>query len=207
MQIIVHVNGFNEWVPVPADVDTNTASFKKGLATGIVKATMNGGFSMKCPKVLDTHVEVHAQEDDIVQCAIQEMTRGDRQYLNRMQCVARLLSRHVLPHQCHTSHIEEFEIAGDDGPDVAIFDKLISEHIECGNLAEADREPMLAAYTEEASYEDHQDLLHTHFRVNPKKLAAHREARESREDDARTVLAHFHAQRAAALVSKEGVSK
>ena len=150
---------------------------------------------MKCPKVLDTHVMVHPTEDDIIQVALQEMTRGDRQYMTRVQCVTRLLARHVLPHQCHASHIEEFEISTDDGPDVALFHKIIGEHVECGNLAETDVEPMLAAYTEPVTVDDHHDHLHEHFRVAPEKLSAFRARREVKETAVRKVLEHFHAMR------------
>lgn len=197
MQVVVHVSGFYEWLPVPEDVDTESAEFKKAILDRKVKRATTG-WTMRVPKKFDTHVVVNVNEEDIVQVAIQEMTRGDRQYLNRVQCVTRLLARHVLPHMAHASEMQEFEIAHDAGPMLDIHDKLIAEHVECQNIDPADVDEMRAAYTEPATIDDHHDHLHKHFRIKPAKLATFREERLAREADVRKTLEHFHAQRAAA---------
>jgi hypothetical protein len=206
MQIIVHVNGFHEWVPVPADVPRD-AKFDRALLKGTVKTMMNGEHAMKVPKSLDTHVAIGVAEDDIIQCILQEMTRGDRAHLTRVQAVTRLISRHVLPHQCHASHVEEFEIGSDDGPDLALFDKIMSEHVECGNIDEIDLAPLREAYSAPAALDEHHDHLHAHFRLQPERVQKFRAKRYAKEAAHRQVMEHFHAHRAKSLESNPAAAK
>lgn len=198
MQIVVHVNGFNEWVPVPKSV-ARDAAFEKAILNGKVKPSVNEEFTMKVHKPIETHTVVHVGEADVIQCMLQEMTRGDRVYLTRVQAVTRLLARHILPHWCRPTDVQEFQISQDDGPDVVLFHKVLDEHVACGNLTTEDLAEMLATYTEPADADDHHDHLHAHFRVKDEKLATFREARELRESTHRQITDHFHAMRAKAL--------
>lgn len=181
MQIIVHVNGFQEWCDVPSDVDTKSAEFKRAIDAGEAKPLMNGAWSMRVTKTLDTNVTVHTSEADVIECVVQEMTRGDRQYLSRKQAVARLLSRHVLPHHCHESNMREVEIGNDDGPNEALFRLIVGTHVACQNISDADLEPLVAAYTAPSSISDLTDGLHSHFRISEQTHSANRAKRTAKE--------------------------
>lgn len=202
MQIIVHVKGFYEWVDVPEDVDKETDEFQLAVKAGKIKPMINAGWSMQVPKEADTFVDIRPTEADIIQCVVQEMCRGDRKHLTRLEAVTRLIARHVLPHHAHASDVQEFEIGQDDGPDLELFKEIIGEHVACYNIDARDVDGLIAAYTKPATIADHHDHLHAHFEVKPEKLASFRSKRVARETEHREKLAKHHAEHAALAAAK-----
>lgn len=206
MQLIVHVNGFYEWVEVPADVPRDNAEWKRAVKAGKIKPATNsltGSWLMHVPKTADTHTFVAANEDDIIQCIIQEMTRGDRRHLTRVEAATRLVARHTLHHHSHASNVEEVQMFSDDGPDEALFRKRIQEHIDCHNIDPLDFDGLLEAYMTPAAQEDHIDALHAHFNVKPKKLEAFRAKRLEKEATLAAAHQHHLARLEAAKKDKE----
>lgn len=208
MQIIVHTNGFFEWVDVPPDVDKTSDEFQVAIKAGKVKEIANGTWSMEVPKKTDTQVVIGMNEEDIIQCSIQEMTRGDRRHLNRVECVTRLLARHTLPHHAHATHVEEFQIANDDGPDEELFRKLVGEHVACHNINALDFDGLVEAYMTPVTEDDHHAHLHSHFNVKQEKLQAFRSKRVEQETMMMAARKH-HATRlaAAAAAAAESTKK
>lgn len=187
MLITVHVNGYYDWEPVPADVLTTTPDFKKAIDQQRVKPGSNGQWLMRVTKKAVTHTDVALPEGQLIAMVIQEMCRGDRQPLTRLQCAARYLSRHVMDHHAHKSWFEEFEV-NDDGPDQAMFTARIGEHVACGNISEDDVPALLAAYLTPIAPGEHVTHFHSHFGVKPEAIAKSA-ARRAVRDAAREAIA------------------
>jgi hypothetical protein len=194
MQLIVHVKGFYEWVDLPNDVDKESDDFKRGVKAGKVKQLMNGGWSMQVPKEMDTNVDIGIGEEDLIQVIIQEMTRGDRRHLTRMEAATRYVARHSLPIQSHASNVQEIEFASDAGPDEELFRKMMQEHIDCHNIDPLDFDGLLESYMTPATSDDQVDHLHTHFNVKSEDLQTFRAARVEKEETLMAARAHYASQ-------------
>lgn len=193
MHLIVHVNGFYEWVEVPKDVERNTPEWERAVKAGKIKPVANGVWSMQVPKKKDSWVEIAVNEEDVIQCIIQEMTRGDRKHLTRVQAVTRLMARHTVPQMAHSTHVEEFQIGSDDGPDEKLFKKLVGEHVDCHNIDPLDFDGLLAAYMTPATIDDHHDSLHAHYEVAPERLESFRARRLETEATLQAARQHHRA--------------
>lgn len=177
MQITIHVTGFFEWETVPKDVDCESKEFLRAVKNGKAKPATGGGWLMRVEKKCDTHTSVNVSEDDIIQVIVQEMTRGDRKPMNRKEALARLLSRHVLPHHVHKSKMQEILVENDAGPDEAAFRKVLATHVDAGNLEEQDVEELVAQYMKPSGNDEHVQHLSAHFDMNADKVSKFRAKR------------------------------
>lgn len=175
MQITVHVNGYYDWEPLPPDAAKPT---KADIESRKVKPTGNGdGYLMKVTKKADTHTSITLPESQLIAVIIDEMCRGDRKPMTRMEAVGRYLSRHVMPHHAHRNWMQEVEVH-DDGANEELFEAKIAEQVKAGNLDELDGPPLLAAYKTPGDPQAHVDHLHVHFGIKnhaafkAKRLAA-----------------------------------
>lgn len=160
MIITVHVSGYYDWEPVPADTKVTEADIKAQR----VKPAANGGYSMRVSKKGDTHTTISLPESQVVAAIIDEMTRGDKKAMTRSEAVARYLSRHVMHHHAHKKWMEEVEVS-DSGPDEALFRAELQRHVDAGNIDVLDVDSLVAAYLTPATSDSHSDHLHDHFGI------------------------------------------
>jgi len=128
MRVIVHVNKFYDWVPVPADVTVTQAD----ITSEKVKPASGGGWLMKVTQNQPTHTHVQLPEGEIIAKIIHDKCRPEGgRTLTRQQAVAFYLSENVMPHHAHRSFITSFEVE-DDGPDEALMRSMLARHTVSG---------------------------------------------------------------------------
>jgi hypothetical protein len=172
MRIVVHLSGFYDWEPVPADVEVTDADVKAKR----VKPSNDGRWLMRVTKKGDTHTDAHLPENELIELLIHDMIR-DRQVLDREQAVARYMARHVMPHHAHRAWMKDFDVQ-DDGPDESLFDQMLKPHVAAGNIDQDDFEAMREAYTKPADVASHCDVLHGHFGTKKAKAQASKSVKE-----------------------------
>src|SRR6266446_986514 len=136
MNIVVYLNGFYDWEPVPEEVTVTDAD----VIAKRVKPSSSGGWLMRVSKKQDTYTQIGLGEADICTLIIGDKVR-DRVTLTRNQAVARYLARHVMPHHAHKNWMKSFEVS-DNGPNLDLFKKIVNSHVEAGNIDLEDIEEM-----------------------------------------------------------------
>lgn len=159
MHVTVHLSGHYDWEPLPADVVPTDADINSKR----VKPAMGGGWLMRVPKKRETHTTVHMPESEIVALVIADAVR-DHAAHTRAEAVGHYLSRLVMPHHAHRSHMRGFDVL-DDGPDEALIHSAIAPHVEAGNIAAEEVDEIVAAYMTPLESSHHIDHLHRHFKV------------------------------------------
>lgn len=164
MRIVVHVNKYYDWVPVPSDVQVADTDVRSGL----VKPASGGGWSMRVTKEAVSHTTVCIPEAQVIAKIIHEKTRpeGGRTFTRR-QAVAHYLAEQVMPHHAHRDWITDFEIH-DDGPDEAMCRSMVQTHVDAKNIHQNDLELHVASYIEAADHTAHTAHLRSHFKVEAK---------------------------------------
>lgn len=173
MRIAVRLNKFYSWEPVPAGVAVSQAD----ISSGRVKPALDGSYLMRVPKPADTVTEVMLPEAAVIAKIIHEKCRPEGgRTLSRKQAVAFYLSEHVMPGEAHRTWIKDFEVH-DDGPDEALFRKMLAPHTMGAPASEADPngvppniEPSeinahVEAYMDGSDGKAHEAHLRTHFKV------------------------------------------
>lgn len=169
MHIVVHVNKFYDWLPVPDGTDVTEADVKAGR----VKPGVNGGWTMKVPREKDSHTDVLMPEHAVIQTIIQAYCENGRcgNILTRKEAVARHLGVGVMPHHAHPKWMKNIEVE-DDGPDEALFRKMLAPHLEADhgtaggkNIDADDLEALVEAYMETLDAHGHAKHLHGHFKI------------------------------------------
>jgi hypothetical protein len=162
MIINVTVSGYYDWEPLPDSVEPTEQDIKKQ----IVKPSGNGGWLARIKRTGETHTTVSLPEGELAAQIVRDAIK-EKVVRTRSEGAALYLSRHVMQHHAHKSWMRGFEIS-DDGPDVAMFEKLVDEHIAAGNLEDEDKSALMVAYAEPLDANDHTDHLHVHFGVKKK---------------------------------------
>lgn len=194
MHVVLHVTGYFDWEPVPADVEVTD----EDIEAMRVKQGQSGQWLMKVEKTEDvrTHTSIGIPESELFVAVVAEMTRGDKQPLSRLQAVYRYISRFHLDHNTHPDWIDEVEVDTDPvttiaeaGGDAALAAQSIegqlraylAEHVAAGNIQTRDVERLVKKYLEPSTSSDLVDHLHEVFGVTPDKIAKRRETRAARK--------------------------
>jgi hypothetical protein len=174
MRVVVQVSAHYDWEKIPSDVDVKPADIKSGR----VKPAANGGYTMKVTRKRDTTTLVGLSEETIIQRIIHEMmpNQGGVPH-SRVEAVGQIMARQVMGDHAHPKFMKGFIVETDDGPDEALFRKLVTPftvtlHDASGEplIAPEDLEPLVAKYMEKTTPQDHVNHLHDKFHV--KKLPA-----------------------------------
>lgn len=169
MIVVVHCKGYYDWVPVPPEVDTESADFKKALKQMRAKPANGGGFTMRVTvtdvgDVENGDLTMTISEAQLIEVDINEMTRGDKQPMTRSQMLTRYLTRHIMQHHFHPNWAQEVEVH-DDGPSEELFREKIGLHVRAGNIEEESVEELVAQYMLPLKAQDHVDHIHTALKV------------------------------------------
>ncbi len=140
MQIVVHVSGFYNWLPVPTGVEVTEAD---KLAKR-VKPDASGGWLMRVPQKNDSHTDIRLPESQLIAQIVSSHVR-DHETLTRAQAASHYVLRHVLPHHAHKAWAKRAEVH-DSGPDEALLRSVIAEHVVAGNIQAEDVEDIVTAY-------------------------------------------------------------
>lgn len=167
MNITVHVNGYYDWVPVPADTKVTPEDIRAKRVKPASGPSANGTipYLMRVSRKGVTHTSITLPEHQIAEMIIQEMIK-EKTALTRHEAVGHYLARHVMPHNAHKSWMTGFEVH-DDGPNEELFRKKIAEHVDAGNIEDLDVEELVQQYLSNADggSDSHVDHLHKHFGV------------------------------------------
>lgn len=172
MRIVVQVTGYYDWERVPPDVQVTPADLKSGRA----KPAANGGHLMKITKKAPTFTTCNVSEEAIIQRIIHEMmpNQGCVPH-SRMEAVGQIMARQVMPDQSHPKFMTSFAVDCDDGPDEALFRKLVTPfttavHEASGQMLidPEDMDNLVSKYMEKKTIQDHVDHLHVKFHVKKK---------------------------------------
>jgi hypothetical protein len=177
MQVVMHVNAYYEWEPVPDDVTVT----QDDIDARRVKPAQNGKWLMKVEKDGPTYSTFNVPEDDLHQTLVNEMARGAKQPMTREQLAHRFVTLHQLHHEAHPSAVQEVEVH-DDGPDEAGLRALLDTHVKCKNIRAADVERLVAKYLEPSSADSHVAFFHQAYGVTPERIAAEQTRRKSQTD-------------------------
>jgi hypothetical protein len=162
MRIVVHLNKFYDWVPVPDDVKVTDGDIKSEK----VKPSGSGGYLMKVVKEGVTHTTVTMPEEQVIAKIIHDKTRPEGgRTLTRKQAIAFYLSENIMPHHAHRTWITGVEVHDSDGHDESMLRAKLAEHVAAGNIEAGEVDAHVAAYTESATADDHVAHLHSHFKV------------------------------------------
>ena len=170
MHIVVHVRGYYDWQPVPADTEVTP----QDIAANRVRPSSNGGYNMRVQCNQDTHVTVGVSEASIIATIIHAYTENGKcgAVLTRAEAVARLLATQVMPLHAHPKWFKEIECNDDTGPDEKLFMDTITPHLDADhgrapgkNIEPDDLDDLRAAYMTPFDADDHVDHLHKHFKV------------------------------------------
>lgn len=173
-QVVLHVNGYYDWEPVPKDVTVTD----EDIEAMRVKQGQDGSWLMKVEKTenADSLTTISVAEDELFVTIVGEMTRGDKQPLTRLQALHRYIARHHLDHNTHQDWIDEVEV-DDSGPDEAGLRAYIDTHVKAGNIKERDVERLVAKYMEPSTATHHVDHLHNMFEVSSETVQANQAKR------------------------------
>lgn len=160
MRIVIHVDKHYDWEPVPDGVQVT----KQDVDSLRVKPGAGGQMMMRVTKERTTYTEIMLAEQSLVDMILRGTIREGIPLMTRRQAVTTMLAREVMPHHAHRSWMQHAEVH-DDGPDEKLFRSLVQRQIDAGNIDAEELEPMVAAYMEPATADDHRDHLHKHFRM------------------------------------------
>lgn len=177
MRVIVHVNQYYDWLPVPADVKVSARDIKARRVIPANDSTPEKPtWAMRVNKVADTHTEVHIPEQQLIAVIIANMCRGTKRPLTRSEAVANYLASHVMGDHAHETWMEDFEVH-DEGADEALLRAEIALHVEAGNIDELSVDALVDAYTTPLTADHHVKHMHGHFGLKAEAVAAHRRKR------------------------------
>jgi hypothetical protein len=185
MRVLIHLKKFNDWQPVPLEVDGKPVVITPAdiAAKKVMPDRHPGQWRMrveKTPPTPDTpwYREMHITEQMIVRKIIEERCdiRRAGRIFTRKQAIAQVVMEHGLMSgdavEALASDITHFEVDCDDGPDEALMRAEMAPHHEAEharrggkNIDAKDLEAHVKAYMEPASVEDHVTHLHAHFNV------------------------------------------
>ena len=203
MHVVLHVNGYYDWEPVPSDTEVTD----EDVEAMRVKPSQNGGWLMKVEKDTDveTSTTVVIPEIELISMIIQEMCRGDRTALTRVQAAHRYLSRYHLDHNTHKKWIQEIEVS-DDGGDEELLRSELDKQVKAGNISEHDVEELVEAYNEPSEDKDHVDHMHKTFGIKDAKIEKNQARREERAKAFAQIREH-HAKTVADAAEKANAKK
>lgn len=157
MHVVIHVNGYYDWEPVPDGVTVTEAD----ISSLRVKPAHNGGYLMRVSKKADTHTEITLDEGHVIS-RIWLIRHEQGLVLNRAQGLSTFVSVHHMPHHAHRSWVKSVEIEHDTGPNEALFrSKLEALAAEFGY----DFDEMMAAYMTPTTTAQHVTHMSKHFGI------------------------------------------
>lgn len=197
MQVVLHVNGYYDWEPIPSDVKVTD----EDIEAMRVKPGQNGEWLMKVEKSEEVRTQtlITIPEEELFVALVAEMTRGDKQPLTRAQAAFRYVARFHLDHNTHPDWIDEVEVhadplttvasaAGDAELEANSYEaKLrayLATHVAAGNLQERDVNRLVKKYFEVSAQKDMVDHFHAMFEVPEEKISWRRETRAARKEAA-----------------------
>ena len=157
MKIVVHVDGFYDWQPVPGHVEVSEAD----IAAKRVQPSNTGGWLMRVPRREPTYTDVSIPENQILAMMIEGFVRDGIVY-TRKQAVGVYMSRYIMPHHAHRAWTRDIEMS-DDGPVEADAMAMFTTHVNAGTLHEEDLDILMQAYLEPAQQDDHVAHLRKHL--------------------------------------------
>lgn len=161
MRILVHVNKFYDWEPLPADVVPTPADIKANR----VKPTATGSWLMRVPKEANTFTDVQIPESEIVSLIIHDAVK-EGMFHTRAEAAGHWLGRHIAQHHFHRNWVTKIE-AVDDGPVATLLDAEYQRMLSADLLKEEDRALLFEKYEE--VFTNDQLAEHFYTRLGAKK--------------------------------------
>lgn len=176
MRVTVHLSSWYDYEPVPNDFDKSTDEFKAALSSGLVKAASKGGHVIRVTRATDNHVTLHIPESEIAQRLLyHSLAQNGSRVVSRKEAAADYVAICALPNFGLPVHVTKVEVHEDGPPDIAWYKGFLEPyrkgiHARTGEPIVPDRmlEPMLKAYSEPATAQDHVAHMHAKLNVQPK---------------------------------------